>query len=161
MRHLVRPARAVLEDRLERRLVGPQLQVALAHRREVVDDRSQLQSIHRLDNIRDAKFDFLYELATFLQKPIVSIFLIMIGITCLILELKMPGVSLPGVIAAICFVLYFWAQSRQLSGQIITLAILLFILGQLFFQPPDPTACAGAGVTTAAISGAISLGSPQ
>ena len=33
--------------------------------------------------------------------------------------------------------------------------------GQLFFQPPDPTACAGAGVTTAAISGAISLGSPQ
>ena len=33
--------------------------------------------------------------------------------------------------------------------------------GQLFFQPPDPTACAGAGVTTAAISGAISLGGPQ
>jgi hypothetical protein len=32
--------------------------------------------------------------------------------------------------------------------------------GQLFFQPPDPTACAGAGVTSAAISGAISLGSP-
>jgi hypothetical protein len=34
-------------------------------------------------------------------------------------------------------------------------------LGQLFFQPPDPTACAGAGVTSAAISGVISLGSPQ
>jgi hypothetical protein len=33
--------------------------------------------------------------------------------------------------------------------------------GQLFFQPPDPTACGGAGVTNAAISGAISLGSPQ
>lgn len=33
--------------------------------------------------------------------------------------------------------------------------------GQLFFQPPDPTACAGAGVTTAAISGVIGLGSPQ
>ena len=31
--------------------------------------------------------------------------------------------------------------------------------GQLFFQPPDPTACAGAGVTTAAISGVIGLGS--
>jgi hypothetical protein len=31
---------------------------------------------------------------------------------------------------------------------------------QLFFQPPDPTACAGAGVTTAAISGVITLGSP-
>jgi membrane-bound ClpP family serine protease len=99
--------------------------------REVVDDRSHLARIYHLDNIRDAKFDFLYQLAAFLQNPIVSIFLIMIGITCLILELKMPGVSLPGVIAAICFVLYFWAQSRQLSGQIITLAILLFILGLL------------------------------
>jgi hypothetical protein len=32
-------------------------------------------------------------------------------------------------------------------------------LGQLFFQPPDPTACAGAGVTTAGISGEIGLGS--
>jgi hypothetical protein len=34
-------------------------------------------------------------------------------------------------------------------------------LGVLAFQPPDPTACAGAaGVTTAGISGAIGLGSP-
>jgi membrane-bound ClpP family serine protease len=99
--------------------------------REVVDGYEQLKSIYHLENVRNAKLDFLYELATFLQKPIVSIFLIMIGITCLILELKMPGVSLPGVIAAICFVLYFWAQSQQLSGQIITLAILLFILGLL------------------------------
>jgi hypothetical protein len=33
--------------------------------------------------------------------------------------------------------------------------------GQLFFQPPDPTLCAGAGVTSAAISGVISLGSSQ
>ncbi|HMC06616.1 MAG TPA: hypothetical protein VKG89_04380 [Solirubrobacterales bacterium] len=32
-------------------------------------------------------------------------------------------------------------------------------LGALAFQPPDPTACAGAGVTTAGISGFIGLGS--
>ncbi len=32
-------------------------------------------------------------------------------------------------------------------------------LGLLAFQPPDPTACAGAGVTTAGISGTIGLGS--
>ena len=31
--------------------------------------------------------------------------------------------------------------------------------GALTFQPPDPTACNGAGVTTAAISGVIGLGS--
>ena len=35
-------------------------------------------------------------------------------------------------------------------------------VGQLVFQPPDPTACAGAaGVTVAGISGVISLGSSQ
>ena len=32
-------------------------------------------------------------------------------------------------------------------------------LGALAFQPPDPTACAGAGVTTAGIDGFIGLGS--
>ncbi len=31
-------------------------------------------------------------------------------------------------------------------------------LGLLAFEPPDPTACAGAGVTTAGIGGAIGLG---
>jgi membrane-bound ClpP family serine protease len=59
---------------------------------------------------------------------LVSIVLIMVGVTGLILELKMPGVSFPGIVAALCFVLYFWAQS-QLAGQIIMLAILLFVLG--------------------------------
>jgi membrane-bound ClpP family serine protease len=58
----------------------------------------------------------------------VAVLLVMIGSICLILELKMPGATAPGVIAAICFVLFFWSQS-QLSGQIIILAILLFILG--------------------------------
>jgi membrane-bound ClpP family serine protease len=55
--------------------------------------------------------------------------LVMIGVTCLILELKMPGVSLPGVIAAICFVLFFWAHSG--FNQIGILAMLLFALGLL------------------------------
>jgi membrane-bound ClpP family serine protease len=99
--------------------------------RYVVADFEQLKAIYGLDHVADAKFDFLYRLAHFLQQPAVSMFLIMIGIACLILELKMPGVGLPGVIAAVCFVLYFWAASRQLSGQIIMLAILLFVLGLL------------------------------
>jgi membrane-bound ClpP family serine protease len=40
----------------------------------------------------------------------------------------MPGVGIPGVIAAICFVLFFWSHS-QLAGQITMLAVLLFVLG--------------------------------
>jgi membrane-bound ClpP family serine protease len=72
--------------------------------------------------------DWLDDLADFLRNDWTSFLLIMIGITCLILELKMPGVGLPGIIAAVCFVLYFWSHS-QFGGQVTWLAILLFLLG--------------------------------
>jgi membrane-bound serine protease (ClpP class) len=96
--------------------------------RHIVNNEQDLYQIYGFKKVRDISFDFLYELATFLRYPLVSIILIMVGVTGLILELKMPGVSFPGIVAALCFVLYFWAQS-QLAGQIIMLAILLFILG--------------------------------
>jgi membrane-bound ClpP family serine protease len=96
--------------------------------REIVDDFPDLCRKYGLKNVPDMGYDFLYRLAEFLGHPVTAVFLIMIGIACLILELKLPGVSLPGVIAAVCFFLYFWAQS-QLTGQITTLAILLFLLG--------------------------------
>ena len=78
--------------------------------------------------VRTAEADWMDGLADFLRHPWVSVLLVMVGILCLMLELKMPGVGLPGVLAAICFVLFFWAHS-QLSGQITWLAILLFLLG--------------------------------
>jgi membrane-bound ClpP family serine protease len=59
----------------------------------------------------------------------VSVFLVMIGIAGLILELKIPGIGLPGVVAALCFVLYFWAHHDQLRGHLTMLAVLLFLLG--------------------------------
>ncbi len=76
----------------------------------------------------EVKSDWLEDFAEFLCSPVVAMFLIMIGIIGLILELKVPGVGVPGVVAAICFVLYFWSQS-QLQGQLTMLAILLFLLG--------------------------------
>ena len=77
-------------------------------------------------------------------------FQLVIGVTCLILELKMPGASLPGVIAAVCFVLFFWSQS-QLHGQITWLAVLLFILGLVLigvevFVLPGTGVCGISGV---------------
>ncbi len=79
--------------------------------------------------VKTADSDWLDMLSDFLKSPWTSVVLVMIGITCLILELKMPGVSLPGVIAAICFVLFFWAHSG--FNQIGILAMLLFALGLL------------------------------
>jgi membrane-bound ClpP family serine protease len=81
-----------------------------------------------LEQIKDARPDWLDDISNFLRSPAVSVFLVMIGITGLILELKIPGIGLPGVVAALCFVLYFWAHS-QLAGHLTWLAVLLFFLG--------------------------------
>ncbi len=66
--------------------------------------------------------------ADFLRLPVVTVLLVVIGFTGLILELKVPGLTVPGIIAALCFILVFWAQSR-FSGEMFVLALLIFILG--------------------------------
>jgi membrane-bound ClpP family serine protease len=115
---------------------------------KVVDDYNDLCT---QENIKPAEIggDWLNGLADFLCNPWTSILLVMIGVTCLILELKMPGASFPGVIAAVCFVLFFWSQS-QLHGQIAWLAVLLFILGLVLigievFLFPGTVACGVGG----------------
>jgi membrane-bound ClpP family serine protease len=88
-----------------------------------------LEDKYGLESVQDARSDWLDEVAAFLCLPVVSVFLVMIGIAGLILELKIPGVGLPGVVAALCFVLYFWAHYEPVRGQLTFLAILLFFLG--------------------------------
>jgi membrane-bound serine protease (ClpP class) len=101
--------------------------------RYVVDnprDPKELYALYGIDpsRVRQAGPDWLDALASFLGDPAVAIILVIVGISCLILELKMPGVGIPGVISALCFVLFFWSQS-QMNGQIALLAVLLFLLG--------------------------------
>ena len=102
--------------------------------RDVVDGLDALYRLEGVDpsHVHDASADrdWLDALAHFLRDPWTRAVLVMLGITCLILELKMPGVGLPGIIAAVCFVLFFWSHS-QLNGQITWLALLLFVLGLL------------------------------
>lgn len=78
--------------------------------------------------VREGAPDWIDAIANFLAEPYISAVLVLLGISCLILELKMPGASLPGIIATVCFVLFFWSQS-QMNGQITLLAVLLFLLG--------------------------------
>src|SRR5262249_2168043 len=80
-------------------------------------------------SVRQAGPDWLDRFAAFLRLPAVAIILAMLGFACLILELKMPGVSLPGIISALCFVLFFWSHA-QLA--FMWLALLLFVLGLVF-----------------------------
>ncbi|MFL5342342.1 MAG: NfeD family protein [Gemmataceae bacterium] len=100
------------------------------HTVENTADKNQVYALYGLDpnKVVDGRPDWLDGIAEFLCNRYVAVLLVMIGIGCLILELKLPGVTAPGVIAAVCFVLFFWSQSR-LSGEIVILAILLFLLG--------------------------------
>ena len=70
----------------------------------------------------------LDELALFLSHRGTTVLLVMLGLASLMVEFMKPGLAFPGVVAAVCFLLVFWAGSR-LSGQIDWLAILLFLLG--------------------------------
>src|SRR5262249_26694818 len=98
--------------------------------RHTVENLNELYALYGLDpaKVKVAGPDWLDDVATFLRSSTMSIILVMVGVTCLILELKMPGLGIPGVLAALCFVLFFWSHS-QLAGQITMLAILLFVLG--------------------------------
>ncbi|MEZ6139777.1 MAG: NfeD family protein [Zavarzinella sp.] len=94
-----------------------------------------IQEVYTLLNleqrdVRNSKPSWLDSFAAFLRRTDVSILLVIIGIAGLVLELKAPGLMLPGIVAALCFVLFFWSQT-QLGGALIYLAIMLFILGIL------------------------------
>ncbi|MGH7224310.1 MAG: hypothetical protein ACRELF_13850, partial [Gemmataceae bacterium] len=66
--------------------------------REVVNNFEELCELEGVSaaDVRTSDSDWLDGLVDFLRDPWTSVVLVMLGITCLILELKMPGVGLPG-----------------------------------------------------------------
>jgi membrane-bound ClpP family serine protease len=96
--------------------------------RHVVENAGELYEKYGIvrAQVRDANPDWLDQVAEFLRRPFMEVILVMLGIACLILELKVPGISFPGILSAVCFLLFFWAHA-QLA--FLWLAVLLFILG--------------------------------
>jgi membrane-bound ClpP family serine protease len=94
------------------------------------DDPKAVAALHGIEGerVREIKADWLDQLVTVLTHPIATVFLVIIGFTCLILEFKAPGLGLPAVLAALCFLLVFWSHS-WLAREVNSLAILLFLLG--------------------------------
>ena len=95
-------------------------------------NQASLENLYALYNLGSTKIhvasdDWMDRVREFFQHPLVRFFLVMLGIIGLILELKMPGTMVPGVLAAICFVLFFWSYS--FDGRFTMLAVLLFVLG--------------------------------
>ena len=87
-----------------------------------------VSAIYGYGAVKDPDPGWLDRFADFLKLPVVTVLLVVIGFTGLILELKVPGLTVPGIIAALCFILVFWAHSN-FSGQTFVLALLLFLMG--------------------------------
>jgi membrane-bound serine protease (ClpP class) len=101
-------------------------QFGLAH--AVVDDFAGLKTLYGLEQdpamVEPGWADFLIDA---LNSPGVSIFLLLLGGAALYAELQSPGIGLGGLIAALCFLLYFW--SAYLGGTAGWLEVLLFLAG--------------------------------
>lgn len=91
-------------------------------------DVSEVTTVYGLKDAKNPDPGWVDRFADFLRIPAVAVILVMVGFIGLILELKVPGLTVPGITAALCFVLVFWSQSR-FSGEMFVLALLLFILG--------------------------------
>src|SRR5262249_20975699 len=79
-------------------------------------------------DVRDSKPGWLDDFAAFIRRTEISILLVIIAFAGLILEFKMPGSTIPGLVSLICFILFFWAHAYA-NGATIYLAIALFVLG--------------------------------
>ncbi|HEX7447039.1 MAG TPA: NfeD family protein [Pirellulales bacterium] len=94
----------------------------------VVDDFEGLKTLYGLqDDLRLAEPNWADFLIDALNSPGVSIFLLLLGFAALYAELQSPGIGLGGLIAALCFLLYFW--SAYLGGTAGWLEVLLFLAG--------------------------------
>lgn len=80
------------------------------------------------DRVKPVTPGWLDQFAEFLRQPVVAVLLVVLGFTGLILEMKVPGLTVPGIVAALCFIMVFWSQSR-FSGEMFALALLVFLLG--------------------------------
>lgn len=67
---------------------------------------------------------------TILNWPLVTGLLFVIGLVALYIEFSAPGLGLGGLIAGLCFALFFW--SRFLGGTAGWLEVILFVAGVVF-----------------------------
>lgn len=91
-------------------------------------DVTAVTAAYGWERAKDPDPGWLEKFAEFLRMPVVTVLIVVIGFTGLILELKVPGLTVPGIIAALSFILVFWAHSK-FGGQTFVLAMLLFLLG--------------------------------
>ena len=95
----------------------------------VVNDAEELKALYGLQgqDIRIEGPGWVDSFVDFLTEPVVSWVLLFLGVFMMVVELKLPGIGLPGIISALAFLLFFW--SHYLSGTADQLEIILFLIG--------------------------------
>lgn len=97
----------------------------------VAEDREAIKHRYRLGNDLLVLEPSGVDTTVFiLNIPIVTGLLIIVGLIALYVEFSAPGLGFGGVIAAVCFLLFFW--SKFLGGTAVWLEVLLFLLGVVF-----------------------------
>jgi membrane-bound serine protease (ClpP class) len=104
-----------------------ELQLAAA----IAADRLQLKEHYRLPGEWIVIQPNAVDTAVYvLNLPVITWLLLVCGLIALYIELSAPGISLGGLIAGLCFALFFW--SRFLGGTAGWLEVVLFAAGLVF-----------------------------
>ncbi|WP_422926874.1 NfeD family protein [Singulisphaera sp. PoT] len=98
---------------------------------QIVNDTEEFKGLYGLRGkaVRIDGPTWVDALVTILTDPFVSWILLFVGLFMLVVELKLPGIGLPGITSALAFLLFFW--SHYLSGTADQLEIILFLVGMI------------------------------
>ncbi len=81
----------------------------------------------KIGEIRQTRFTWVDGTVYWLNRPVLTAILLIVGLVGLYLELLAPGISVAGLTAVCCFTIFFW--SHALGGTSGWLEVLLFLLG--------------------------------
>ncbi len=103
--------------------------------RTVAEDMGQIQTMYQLENspkvVQPTATDrWVERLARFLSSPFVAPWLLFGAMFFFSTEMSAPGLGLPGFLATLCFVAFFWSQ--YLGGNADWLEIIMFTVGVIF-----------------------------
>lgn len=103
--------------------------------RTIADNLEQIQAFYQLEQapvqLRQSPTDqWIENVAAYLASPIVAMWLLFGAMFFFSTEMSAPGVGIPGFLATICVVLFFWSQN--LGGNADWLEIILFVIGAIF-----------------------------
>jgi membrane-bound serine protease (ClpP class) len=96
--------------------------------RATARDWTELKSIYQIEGaVISARPNWVLAFVEWLADPRIASLLLFVGGFALLFELSTPGATVPGFLAVVCFLLFFWA--KFLHGTADWLEIMLFLGG--------------------------------